>query len=281
MREITLNGYIDECVWFGDEITPESLHGTLYGQKNEFVDDVHIRLNSFGGSCNAAVRMHDDIRAYPGEVRITVSGTAASATTVLAMAADELMMTPGSLWLVHDPSTFAWGNERDLGEAVNLLRACKESILNVYCKRCKKSRADLSDMMAAATWMDANQALAEGFIDGIAGDTPANAPENAARRHTVDRTEAEAKVQAWLDRRKPHGPQASKQADDGEPMKIGLPGEPAQEPQGVREALETGGALEARDTPPEIQREAESHPSGTPIAQLEHRLGLIMPTRRE
>ena len=55
MRELSLNGYIDDEMWFGDEITPESLHEALYGKENRLADDVHIRLNSYGGSCNAAV----------------------------------------------------------------------------------------------------------------------------------------------------------------------------------------------------------------------------------
>ena len=76
MRTINLNGYIDEEVWYGDEITPSMLHDALYGENNEFSDDVRIILNSYGGSCNAAVRMHDDIRAYPGRVHLVISGTA-------------------------------------------------------------------------------------------------------------------------------------------------------------------------------------------------------------
>lgn len=50
MRELSLNGYIDDEMWFGDEITPESLHEALYGAENQLADDVHIRLNSYGGS---------------------------------------------------------------------------------------------------------------------------------------------------------------------------------------------------------------------------------------
>ena len=53
MREINLNGYIDDEVWFGDEITPDSLHETLYEPGTDQSEDVHIRLNSYGGSCNA------------------------------------------------------------------------------------------------------------------------------------------------------------------------------------------------------------------------------------
>ena len=201
MREIHLNGYIDDEEWFGDEITPEALHGMLYPEGEEAHDDLRILLNSYGGSCNAAVRMFDDLRAYPGNVHIIVSGTAASAATVLATAADRLEMTPGSLWMIHDPSVMAWGNERDLEEAVRLLRACKESILNVYGRRCRKPRDEISAMMRDTTWMDAGQALQDGFIDGIVD--MGSGVINAAFSHETSLADAKAKAQNWLDRWRP------------------------------------------------------------------------------
>ena len=201
MRELTLNGYIDDDMWFGDEITPETLHESLFGANNEYSDDVHIRLNSYGGSCNAAVRMFDDIRAYPGSVSITVSGTAASAATMLCMAADRLEITPGSLFMIHDPSMIAFGNERDLSDAINLLRACKESILNMYERRVRISRNDAADMMTAATWMDANAAFERGFVDAIANE-PLKYPVNSAEDRATFAKKAEASVQAWFDRKK-------------------------------------------------------------------------------
>ena len=186
-----MNGYIDDEAWFGDEITPEALHGMLYPEGEEAHGDLRIFLNSYGGSCNAAVRMFDDLRAYPGSVHIIVSGTAASAATVLAMAADRLEMTPGSLWMIHDPGVMVWGNERDLEEAVRLLKACKESILNVYGRRCRKARDEIGAMMRDTTWMDAGQALQDGFIDRIAdagGSLPArpflDQPGGRPRRRT-------------------------------------------------------------------------------------------------
>ena len=197
MRELNLNGYIDSEIWWGDEITPESLHEMLYGPNNEYSDDVHIRLNSYGGDCNAATRMHDDVVAYPGRVDITVSGTAASAATVLAMSAQHLDMTPGSLFMIHDPSVMACGNEHDLMDAINLLRACKESIINVYGKRCRKPREEIGNMMAETTWMDAQTALANGFIDAVA-ESPVEyaGPTNAA----TNRSDAERMVNAWIER---------------------------------------------------------------------------------
>ena len=257
MRELGLNGYIDDEMWFGDEITPESLHEALYGKENRLADDVHIRLNSYGGSCNAAVRMYDDVRAYPGSVWITVSGTAASAATVLAMAADRLEMTPGSLWMIHDPSVVAWGNERELMDSIRLLQACKESILNVYQRRCRQSRQEVAAMMSATSWMDAQSALQYGFIDAISEDGKPGAPENAGeRRANLDF--AKAKVQAWQDRHKPRLTRAEKQ-------------EPADENQPVDDS--DGIPQNAADvTPPE--------PSGIPVTQLQKRLGLLMPASR-
>ena len=257
MRELSLNGYIDDEVWFGDEITPESLHEALYGKENQLADDVHIRLNSYGGSCNAAVRMYDDVRAYPGSVHITVSGTAASAATMLAMAADRLEMTPGSLWMIHDPSVVAWGNERELMDSIRLLQACKESILNVYQRRCRQSRQEVAAMMSATSWLDAQSALQYGFIDAVAEDGKPGAPENAGeRRANLDF--AKAKVQAWQDRHKPRLSRAEKQETTGE-------NQPVDDSDGIPQNA-------ADVAPPE--------PSGIPVTQLQKRLGLLMPASR-
>ena len=61
MREIFLNGYIDEDVWFGDEITPGMLNDQLYCSGNDPKEDIRIILNSYGGNCNAATRIFQDI----------------------------------------------------------------------------------------------------------------------------------------------------------------------------------------------------------------------------
>ena len=264
MRELSLNGYIDEESWFGDEITPDSLHEMLYGKDNAAADDVHIRLNSYGGSCNAATRMFDDIRAYPGSVKITVSGTAASAATVLCMAADRLEMTQGSLWMIHDPSVAAWGDERDLAEAIRLLRACKESILNVYGRRCRKPREEIGAMMRDTTWMDASAALQDGFIDGIVD--MGSGVVNAALCHETSLAEAKEKVAAWLERSRPKCLREAVWKKGAEDMTMSVP---------VAEEESQQATLE-QDAPPE----AQTVKSGVPAAQLMKRLELIAPTKR-
>ena len=278
MREILLNGYIDDEVWFGDEITPDALHSLLYAEEKDHTEDVHIRLNSYGGSCNAAVRMHDDMAAYPGKVSITVSGTAASAATVFCMAADHLEMTPGSLWMIHDPSIVAMGNVRDLKDAIHLLEACKESILNVYCTRIKITRDQAASLMSKTTWMDAQKALEDGFIDGILSVKQAG--------HTdciVSRADAEKKVQAWFDR---HKISASARRDPI-PMKEGIlyeaqtrpvsPQETPLETEAPEQSAATAAPVSAAPPSPEDSQDYPDDPVGTPVSQLQKRLALIMP----
>ncbi len=270
MRTVELNGYIDEEAWFGDEVTPESLHALLYPEGADAQEDLRIILNSYGGSCNAAVRMFDDLRAYPGNVHIIVSGTAASAATVLATAADRLEMTPGSLWMIHDPSVAAWGNERDLEEAVRLLRACKESILNVYGQRCRRPRGEISAMMRDTTWMDAGAALRGGFIDGIVD--MGSGIINASYDRTVVLKDAQAKVSLWIERSRRRIERCDK--DTNELAAVAVVSVPATD--------------SAADLPEAADSAAESIPEepvtqpvepGVPVAQLHKRLELIKPRR--
>lgn len=202
MREIFLNGYIDEDVWFGDEITPGMLNDELYCSGHDPKEDVRIILNSYGGNCNAATQMHDAIHHYPGKVYLVISGTAASAATVVAMAADRLEMTPGSLFMIHDPMLAAFGNEAVLNDAINTLRSVKSSIINMYMTRAKGSRDELAEMMKNTTWMDANEAFARGFVDGIMTN-PTTGIENAAFIRTANLTEAQAKYTEWNERHRP------------------------------------------------------------------------------
>lgn len=300
MREINLNGYIDDDVWFGDEITPDNLHDILYEPGTDQSEDVHIRLNSYGGSCNAAVRMHDELVSYPGKVNITISGTAASAATVLAMAADLLEMTPGSLFMIHDPIVAAIGNEADLMDAIKLLRACKDSIINVYATRTMAGRDQIAEMMRDTTWMDAEAALAYGFVDRVAAANPASTIINCA----VARDVAEKKVQLWIDRHR----QLSNAYRKSDQKKTVIPKEEdkADEQQerqpvqtGEAEGAQTAEAANAAPAPepaapnptdePVGTGEAEAperisgavHPNapddGAPIGQLRRRLALIKP----
>ena len=134
----------------------------------------------------------------------------------------------------------------------------------------------MADMMAATTWMDANLALANGFIDGILEEQPGVGPANTATSRAANRAEAEAKVQAWLDR---HRQQPSRPPKGDDHTSIVLP----DDDQAERPEVQDGAAQTTREdgSPPgPTGPTPQPEEPGTPIAQLQKRLGLLMPTRR-
>lgn len=104
---------------------------------------------------------------YPGKVTVKIDGIAASAASVIAMAGNEVQMSPVSMMMIHNPATVAWGDHTEMKKAMELLDAVKESIINAYVLKTGQSRARLSHLMDAETWMDANKAVELGFADGI------------------------------------------------------------------------------------------------------------------
>jgi ATP-dependent Clp protease protease subunit len=162
-RVLTLNGTIAEDSWFDDDVTPQMFKDEL----NAGSGDVTVWINSPGGDCVAAAQIYNMLSEYPGKVTVKIDGLAASAASVIAMAGDTVMMSPVSMMMIHNPATVAWGDHVEMQKAIELLDAVKESIINAYVMKSGLSRARLSHLMDAETWMDANKAVELGFADGI------------------------------------------------------------------------------------------------------------------
>ena len=107
------------------------------------------------------------LKEYPGNVTIKIDGIAASAASLIAMAGDNILMSPVSMMMIHNPLTMAIGNADDMQKAAAMLDEVKESIINAYELKTGLSRAKLSHLMDDETWMNAVKAVELGFADGI------------------------------------------------------------------------------------------------------------------
>lgn len=124
-------------------------------------------INSPGGDCVAAAQIYNMLMDYKGAVTVKIDGIAASAASVIAMAGTKVMMSPVSMLMIHNPITIAAGDKEEMEKAISMLDEVKESIMNAYEIKTGLSRAKLSHLMDAETWMNANKALELGFIDSI------------------------------------------------------------------------------------------------------------------
>ncbi|CAM2958371.1 head maturation protease, ClpP-related [Corynebacterium jeikeium] len=168
-RVLRINGVIAEESWFDDDITPALFASELAAGSG----DVTVWINSPGGDVVAAAQIYNMLLDYPGHVKVCIDGIAASAASVIAMAGEVVSMSPVSMLMIHNPATLAVGDADELGRAIDMLAAVKESIINAYELKTGMSRAKLARLMDQETWMDARAAIAMGFADDyLTGNAP-------------------------------------------------------------------------------------------------------------
>ena len=162
-RTLYLNGAIAEESWFDDDITPAAFKAELMSGEGDIV----VWINSPGGDCIAASQIYNMLMDYKGNVTIKIDGIAASAASVIAMAGTEVLMSPTSLMMIHNPFTIAIGDSEEMQKAMEMLDEVKEIIFNSYEFNTGFSRTRLSHLMDAETWLNANKAVELGFADDI------------------------------------------------------------------------------------------------------------------
>ena len=162
-RVLRIDGIIAENSWFDDEISPKQFREEL----NSGSGNINVWINSYGGDVFAAAQIYNMLKDYPYKVTTQIDGVAASAASVICMAGDVVKISPVGAIMIHDPSTFAWGNSEEMKAAIKVLDEIKETIINAYELKTKLSREKISKMMTAETWLSAKKALELGFVDEI------------------------------------------------------------------------------------------------------------------
>lgn len=109
-RILRLEGPIDEESFWGDEITPQMFRDELESGEG----DVTVWINSPGGNVFAAAEIYTMLKDYKGSITVKIDAIAASAASVVAMAGDTVQMSPVAMLMIHDPSTVAMGNTKDI-----------------------------------------------------------------------------------------------------------------------------------------------------------------------
>lgn len=162
-RTLFLNGTIAEESWFDDDVTPQLFKAELMSGSG----DITVWINSPGGDCVAAAQIYNMLMDYKGNVTVKIDGIAASAASVIAMAGTKVCVSPVSMMMIHNPATIAFGDTAEMQKAIAMLDEVKESIINAYEIKTGLSRAKLSHLMDAETWMDAHSAVEMGFADEV------------------------------------------------------------------------------------------------------------------
>nr|WP_229428205.1 head maturation protease, ClpP-related [Massilia soli] len=161
----------DTAYWWGG-VAAETLVPLIRAIKG---GTVHIRINSPGGDVFAAQTICQAIRETGAKVIAHVDGYAASAATVIATAADEVEISDGGFYMIHNAWTWAMGNANDLTATAGLLSKIDSSLAAQYAKKSGMPLEELRAAMDAETWYTAEEAVAAGLVDRIAPGKKAEA----------------------------------------------------------------------------------------------------------
>ena len=162
-RILLLDGEISDETWWGDEVTPQMFRSEL----NAAEGDIDLWINSPGGDCYAAAQIYNMLMEYKGNVAVKIGGIAASAASVVAMAGSTVEISPLGLLMLHNPMTVSIGDTHEMERTITFLSEIKESIINAYELKTGLSRAKISRLMDAETWMNAKKAVELGFADSV------------------------------------------------------------------------------------------------------------------
>lgn len=181
--------------WLGyDNVSPNQVEEAL----NSSDGDVEVDIASGGGSVFAASEIYTMLKAYSGKVVVNIQGLAASAASVIAMAGDEINMSPTSQMMIHKASTISMGNADDFAHDSKMLDVTDQSIVNAYEAKTGMDRDNILQLMANETWMTAQDAVDKGFADNISAGSKTPQVVNAVSNQPILNSAAIAKIKTVL-----------------------------------------------------------------------------------
>lgn len=161
---ITMFDVIGEDWWTGGGITAKQVTAQLRAIGNR---PVEVQINSPGGDLFEGFTIYNVLREHPQPITVKIMGMAASAASVIAMAADEVQIGAASFLMIHNCAVSASGNRHDFAEIAQWLEPYDTAMRDVYAARTGQDAAAISGWMDAETYMSGSLAMERGFADAL------------------------------------------------------------------------------------------------------------------
>jgi ATP-dependent Clp endopeptidase proteolytic subunit ClpP len=128
---------------------------------------IHLHINSFGGSVFAGLSAVDYIESCDVPVISIVEGCAASAATIMSVAAHHRQIRKNSFMLIHQLSSGMWGKYEELKDSMTNNDQFMTLIKDYYSDRTKIPKKKLNEILKRDLWFDAETCLEYGLVDEI------------------------------------------------------------------------------------------------------------------
>ncbi len=157
---------------------------------NDFVSDLReikankiaLHINSAGGSVFDGFAIFNALKRHKAEITVWVDGIAASAASFIAMAGDEVVMSPHSQMMIHEAQGLALGAADDMRQMADVLDKSSDNIASTYAERTGKPTAEWRALMKEETWFSDAEAVDAGLADRVDGEDEEAVAARAAAR---------------------------------------------------------------------------------------------------
>ncbi len=159
---LSIYGAVGEDM-YGEGISSQTVSNALKTQ----CKSITVHLNSPGGNAFDGVAIYNLLRASGKPVSVVVEGMAASAASIIAMAGDTITMATGSVMMIHEAMSMAFGNADEMTKMAETLTTVTSGIADIYVARTGIPKAEILQMQNVETWMTADEAVAKGFATDV------------------------------------------------------------------------------------------------------------------
>lgn len=173
--EIHFNDMIDD--WFG--ISSAMIVEALIVADGR---DVLVHLNSPGGLVTEGLSIHSTFKQYGGKVTMRVEGLAASAASFVMLAADEILIEPNAMIMIHDALNVTVGPASEHRKTADLLDKVSNNIASMYAAKAGTEAGQWREAMLAETWYIGTEAVDAGLVDSVTDTDTAEEESTASAR---------------------------------------------------------------------------------------------------
>lgn len=154
--DLYIYGAIADTKWDDTDVDLKDFKEAIDGVSGH----LNIYINSVGGSVFTASAMASIIQRLEAKgVKVTayIDGLCASASTFLAMVADEIKVYNNSIMMIHKPMGAIFGNATEMKKMIATLDTIEESMLNLYENKAKIDREKIKNLVDRESWLEANE----------------------------------------------------------------------------------------------------------------------------
>ena len=187
----------DEIGMYG--VTAQDFIGEIKELKNT---PINLRINSLGGDVFNGMAIYNVIKKREAKTTVYIEGIAASIATIIALGADEVVMSENSLFMIHNAWGGTMGDAKDMRKSAETLEKISTELTEIYMKKTGLSYDVVSNMMDEKTWLNSEEAYELGFVDTISDAIKIAAKYDVSKFKNITNEQVQNKLNININNRK-------------------------------------------------------------------------------